>query len=99
MDGGSLFMHSISSGTTVQGGVTRWLDGHPEVDAYAPRLDHSGLNESSQPVTPACFWRGSSDLNESTFPPEACGNDDPRISRSVATSPVMAVRGNGGGKV
>jgi len=46
MDGGSFFMHWITSDTAVGGSATRCLDGHPEVDAYAPWLDHGGTHEN-----------------------------------------------------
>jgi hypothetical protein len=34
------------------------------------------MHESVHSVTPACSWRGSRELEESGFPPGACGNDD-----------------------
>jgi hypothetical protein len=43
--------------------------------------------KANQAVTPACFWRGSRDFNESGFPPETCGNDNLRLSCFVVTAP------------
>jgi hypothetical protein len=53
-------------------------------EAWNPRIviPAGSLCESPESVTPACLWRGSSDLKTPGFPLEDCGLTMNRFARS-----------------
>jgi hypothetical protein len=64
------------------------LQRHPmKCPSSNPPFRHDFCVKATQPVTPACLWRGSRYLKRPGFQPEARGNDDFRLSCFVVTGP------------